>query len=126
MVAITLDSARGSASAPPTGPLSKLRAALTSDRKARQALIASHERVVLELTGQVDSDSVLERELAEAAIARASEAVNDIDVALARMDAGTYGLCDACQEPIAFERLEAIPHARVCVRCSSQRSSVLR
>jgi DnaK suppressor protein len=125
MVATTLDAARVS-TLRPDGSLSKLRAALASDREGRLALIANHTAVVSALTGQVDSDSSLERELAEAAIARASEAIRDIDVALARVDAGTYGLCDSCGAQIPLERLEAIPHARICVGCSSQRSSVLR
>ena len=125
MVATTLDAARVSALYPPRS-LSQLRAALTSDREAREALIASHADVVFELTGQVDIDSILERELSEVAIARASEAIRDIDAALARVDDGTYGLCELCAAQIPFERLQAIPHARVCVRCSSQRSSVLR
>ncbi len=125
MVATTLDAARVSALQPPRW-LSRLRATLTSDREAREALIASHADAVFELTGQVDVDSVLARELSEAAIARASEAIRDIDAALARVDDGTYGMCELCDAPIPFERLEAIPQARVCVRCSSQRSSVLR
>lgn len=125
MEATTLDAPRVSA-LHQIGSLSQLRAALASDREAREATIANHADVVSELTGQVDSDSMLERELAEAAIARAGEAIRDIDVALARMDAGTYGLCDSCGAQIPLERLEVIPHARVCVGCSSQRSSVLR
>ena len=85
-----------------------------------------HAAAVKELTGHSDSDSVLEREFADVSIARASEAIRDIDDALARMDAGTYGLCESCSAPIPLERLQAIPHARLCVACSGQRSSVLR
>jgi RNA polymerase-binding transcription factor DksA len=124
MVATALDVVRVSALDPVR--LSQLRAALASDREAREALIATHAEVVAEFTGQVDSDSMLERELAEAAIARASDAIDDIDAALARMDTGTYGLCDSCMAQIPLERLEAIPHARVCVRCSGKKLSVLR
>jgi RNA polymerase-binding transcription factor DksA len=40
----------------------------------------------------------------------------EIDAALARLDAGTYGICEACGRPIEPERLEAIPYARLCVR----------
>ncbi|MEO8697998.1 MAG: TraR/DksA C4-type zinc finger protein [Acidimicrobiales bacterium] len=42
------------------------------------------------------------------------------------MDAGTYGLCESCSVEIPLERLQAIPHARLCVACSSRRSGVLR
>lgn len=40
----------------------------------------------------------------------------DVDRALERLDQGTYGRCDACGEPIADERLEALPAARFCVQ----------
>jgi RNA polymerase-binding transcription factor DksA len=40
----------------------------------------------------------------------------DIEHALRRLDEGTYGQCEACGEPIADDRLEALPGARFCVR----------
>src|SRR3954447_25003605 len=39
--------------------------------------------------------------------------------ALAKLDEGTYGLCDACGEPIAPKRLAALPDAVLCVACAS-------
>ena len=69
------------------------------------------------LTGQTDSDSVLERELAEASALSFSAAVVEARAALRRLDEGTYGICDSCGRAIPFERLEAIPYARRCVAC---------
>lgn len=43
--------------------------------------------------------------------------------ALARMRAGTYGICAACRSPIAYGRLLAIPETNVCVHCSRYRES---
>ena len=43
----------------------------------------------------------------------------EVDEALARLEAGTYGFCEDCGQPIAPERLEAIPTARSCVRCKT-------
>jgi DnaK suppressor protein len=40
-----------------------------------------------------------------------------IDEALGRLDAGTYGKCAHCGDPIARPRLDAIPWARLCIRC---------
>lgn len=40
--------------------------------------------------------------------------------ALARLDAGTYGLCVRCGEPIPAARLEALPMATMCVPCASR------
>lgn len=39
----------------------------------------------------------------------------DIDAALAKLDAGTYGICDHCGGPIGDARLEAMPAARFCI-----------
>lgn len=41
----------------------------------------------------------------------------EIDEALARIDAGTYGVCVGCGREIALERLEAIPYATQCIDC---------
>jgi len=43
------------------------------------------------------------------------EVLNRIDAALSRIDAGTYGLCTACGEQIAPERLEVYPWASLCI-----------
>jgi len=42
----------------------------------------------------------------------------DIDVALARMDDGTYGSCAGCGNDIAPERLSVLPTASTCVGCA--------
>lgn len=39
--------------------------------------------------------------------------------ALERMEAGTYGSCTGCAEPIGFERLMLFPEARTCAACAS-------
>lgn len=44
-----------------------------------------------------------------------NEQLDEIDHALAKMDAGTYGRCEACGEPIAEARLEAMPATRFCI-----------
>lgn len=41
----------------------------------------------------------------------------EIDEALERIAGGSYGKCEKCGEAIPVERLEAIPTARLCVRC---------
>ena len=43
--------------------------------------------------------------------------IQDIDAALERIREGDFGLCDTCGESIPKERLEAIPYARLCLRC---------
>jgi RNA polymerase-binding protein DksA len=40
-----------------------------------------------------------------------------IDEALKKIDDGTFGLCTRCGDPIAEERLEAMPYATKCIDC---------
>ena len=58
-----------------------------------------------------------ERDLALSAQARA--AVEEIDRALAKIEAGTYGTCEQCGQPIPKARLKALPYATLCVACKS-------
>jgi RNA polymerase-binding transcription factor DksA len=51
----------------------------------------------------------------QVAIAVAREQLDEVDAALERIDAGTYGRCERCGEPIGDARLEAIPAARFCI-----------
>lgn len=43
--------------------------------------------------------------------------------ALARVDAGTYGLCLECDEPIGYARLRARPETPLCRRCQQAREA---
>lgn len=45
----------------------------------------------------------------------------DIDAALKRITEGTYGICTNCGEPIALDRLEALPWATLCIDCKRDR-----
>jgi DnaK suppressor protein len=56
-----------------------------------------------------------ERDLALAGSALA--AIEEVDLALRKMDRGIYGLCESCKQPIPRARLRALPFARLCVRC---------
>ena len=43
-----------------------------------------------------------------------------IDQTLERIEKGTFGLCQNCNNPIDRERLTAVPHARLCIECKSK------
>ncbi|MFN2606479.1 MAG: TraR/DksA C4-type zinc finger protein [Acidimicrobiales bacterium] len=58
-----------------------------------------------------------ERDLALSAQARA--AADEVDRALAKVEAGTYGTCEQCGQPIPRARLKAMPAAALCVACKS-------
>jgi DnaK suppressor protein len=63
------------------------------------------------------ADSDDERELA--LLRHSQHELDDVVAALARMDAGSYGDCESCGEPIGLARLRARPEARLCVDCQS-------
>ena len=46
--------------------------------------------------------------------------LRDVERALAKMDAGTYGTCERCGNPISRERLEALPWAVLCIDCKQK------
>lgn len=46
--------------------------------------------------------------------------LRDVDRALGKIDAGTYGACERCGKPIAPERLEALPWAVLCIDCKQK------
>ena len=72
-----------------------------------------------EESGEGDTLNV-ERERDLALSASATQAVEEIDRALRRMDVGTYGICERCGKKIGVARLEALPFAALCIECKSR------
>ena len=125
MTATSVDTAPVHAAHLDTEARSRLRARLESQRVSQALLVAEHAATVDELTGHEEANGLTERELANAAGLRAAEMIDDIDEALARMADDTYGVCQSCGGPIPLERLELIPHVRLCVPCSGRGSGFL-
>ena len=46
----------------------------------------------------------------------------EVEHALHKFDQGTYGLCDICGQPIEPARLEALPHANLCLSCKARQA----
>lgn len=102
----------------------------------RQRLLMLQQQVAGRIFGweeamyAMDADRDIERtdrvqeEAAEVTLAALDEQerreMEEIQAALARIDAGTYGLCEACGEVISPARLEALPMARRCVPCQER------
>jgi RNA polymerase-binding protein DksA len=59
-----------------------------------------------------------EHEMALAASAR--DMLVQTERALERLDAGTYGLCESCGDPIGKARMQAFPRATLCVECKQK------
>lgn len=113
------------------GTLERLRSELTEERAQHVELLDEHgadpygERVRhLDVGNDGFADSgqaTEERSELLAQIDQARTRVHQLDEALARMDAGTYGKCASCGNPIQPERLEIRPLSVTCVDCASQR-----
>lgn len=110
----------------------------------RQRLLDEHERLeheLYELTGgdeavtptdplldsggmasdqADDADALSEAERTRALTDHTQRLLTQVNEALARMDAGTYGKCTNCGRPIAPARLMALPWASLCIDCQGK------
>ena len=59
-----------------------------------------------------------EREQVGSLVRQVETHLREVDAAVARVHAGTYGTCASCGRPIPEERLEARPTALTCVACA--------
>lgn len=50
----------------------------------------------------------------------------EIDAALRKIEAGTYGSCENCKADIGKARLKALPYARLCIQCKQAEESTAR
>ncbi len=65
-------------------------------------------------------DALQAQAMAQASGERRLAQLREIDAALRRIDVGSYGDCQDCEEPIDPRRLEADPTARLCIDCASK------
>jgi DnaK suppressor protein len=86
-----------------------------------EALALEHEPgdVQFDEEGGEGGTANVDRELDLHLSAQAQAAIEEIDFALDKITAGTYGFCESCGSPVPKARLEALPHARLCVSCKS-------
>lgn len=111
--------------------LERVRAALDEDLSHTNARIAGLEHALGDYAAAArrtasddehDDDAsamAFDRARTAGLLEAAHEHLDEVASALARLDAGTYGICESCGGPIAPERLEARPIARLCIRCAS-------
>jgi RNA polymerase-binding protein DksA len=48
------------------------------------------------------------------------EEIREIDQAIERIEEGSFGICENCESHIPIERLKALPHSRLCIKCQTQ------
>lgn len=64
------------------------------------------------------STLAFERSQSETLLRESRQRLAEVAAALARLDRGTFGACEACGDPIPEVRLDARPYAATCVACA--------
>ncbi|MSR61478.1 MAG: TraR/DksA family transcriptional regulator [Planctomycetes bacterium] len=100
------------------GLLTQLRRELSGDITSLEAdaFSTDGDRLSVDNPADIGSESFAQ-EFSLELLQRDEATLTEIDEALGRVVAGTYGLCEGCAEPIPKVRLNAVPHARFCVEC---------
>ena len=81
-----------------------------------------------EKSGVEDSADEVTAELSRETLYKLSQTEREtlflIDIALKKIESGTYGICEECGEKIGEKRLEAIPWVRLCIECSQHEEAL--
>lgn len=104
-----------------TAPTEQARRALEEER--------DHLRSQLDELGVVEYDEnfadsgqvAAEQGENRALVNRLADTLAEVEKALEKLDAGTYGTCEQCGAAIGEARLEAMPSAPTCIDCASGR-----
>jgi RNA polymerase-binding protein DksA len=106
--------------------LLKKREELMEELKLRKTQL---DETIKDATGDLSSYSyhiadqgtdAMEREKAFHFASKSGRLLYHIDEALRRLRKGEYGNCQSCGKPIQKARLEAVPHARLCIECKEK------
>jgi DnaK suppressor protein len=105
-------------------------AAERADTLARLNGLERELAAIIESSGAAGTDDehdpegatiAFERQHAAALLGQARQQLTEIDAALRRVTAGSYGRCATCGQPIGSDRLAARPAATTCIGCARGR-----
>ena len=106
--------------------LKRFRKTLEDSRKA----IIENARKTMEEESNFDTDDLPDEidqassEYAQSMVFRLRDRekflLKKIEKALARIEDGSFGMCERCEEPISMKRLEARPVTTLCIRCKEE------
>jgi RNA polymerase-binding protein DksA len=108
----------------------RFRDALLEERKRVEAALENlHEETAGSLSEESGEETAYDNHLADTATEtydreldytleeNSGHVLAEIDAALKRIEAGTYGICTNCGKEIPVDRLEALPWATLCIDC---------
>ena len=126
----------------PKAPAAKSKAKVPFKKEVTQKLLDAKSKILQEVTQKIRSESNVlkheigdiydiasnerERELTLMLGDRDREKLSEIEDAIERIRDNQYGGCEECGEPIAEDRLRALPFTRVCVECQSKNERELK
>jgi RNA polymerase-binding transcription factor DksA len=94
---------------------------LLQHRASILRLRGGNDAGVSSLAGERRVDELAENEEISGVLVLLSERetreLREVDAALARIERGTWGLCETCHRPMDGKRLKALPEARTCTTC---------
>lgn len=105
----------------------------SADAGGRKATLRGRLKELFSLRGQRDELQIeyaadpldqirsgLDREIVVSQLDEQARSIHAIQLALTKIEEGTYGLCEQCDAPISAKRLDAVPWAALCVACQSK------
>jgi RNA polymerase-binding transcription factor DksA len=102
-----------------TSQQAEVSARIAALEREHQAIVEANTLVAVDDEHDPEgSSTAFERAHLAALLAQGRQDLEALDDALKRLDAGTYGCCEACDEPIPAGRLEIRPAATRCVVCA--------
>ena len=117
-----------------TAAAASSKALTKKELKKFQELLEEKRKLVLERARQMMSEGMVldtndlpdEMDLASSEYIQSFEfrlrgreksLLSKLDSALRKIEDGSFGICDVCEEPIGKKRLEARPETSLCIRC---------
>jgi DnaK suppressor protein len=109
-----IDSVRPTNSAVFEHQLPAIQAELDKQRRCR---IEQLDELTMDATEAVATGDECRLQVTRVLQVAAESAMGEIDVALERLENGSYGICERYTEPIPFDRLDVLPMTRLCTPC---------
>ena len=94
---------------------SSVRGPLEEERKHLQEQVDEIEAAKFDENFADSGQVAAEQGEAKTLAGNLQEQLDDVEAALQKLDDGTYGTCERCDEPIGEARLEAMPATRFCI-----------
>ncbi len=109
--------------------IKKIKEELLKKRQEILESLSNHNNEELnEKSGVEDAADIVTSELSRETVYKLSQVDREtlflIDIALKKIESGTYGVCEECGAPIGEKRLEAIPWVRLCIECSQNEETI--